>query len=54
MGKAPFKFLKGEVKVSFKPAGSQLPLAQNNPHVKVAKMGRPVLDPFAHTLEASM
>lgn len=40
MGKAPnLDFFKRERKVSLGPAGSPLPSAQNNPHVKVAHLG---------------
>lgn len=41
-----FKFFKGEVKVSFEPAGSQLPSAQNNPRARVAYHGEAFSEPL--------
>ena len=41
-----FKFFKGKAKVSLEPTGSQLPLAQNISHTKVAHLGEACSEPL--------
>lgn len=41
--------VKGEVKVFLEPAGSRLPLAQNNPQAKGAHFGLVFLPPLRHS-----
>lgn len=44
MSKA-FNLFKGAVEVSSEPGGSQLPLAQNNPHARVTHLGKACSEP---------
>lgn len=46
-GQGPkFKLFKGVVKISHKPTGSRLLLAQNNSHTQVAHLGEAYSEPF--------